>query len=312
MRYVKVLINYAVGQTFQGFLAIKRCEVRQTSTKKDYLDLTLSDGHTDMVARAWEHTGPAPTVNTVIYANAMMTQYRSDNQLNINKWRVSGDGECNPADFLPVTPKDVNQMREELKGYMLRITDPGLVQMLRSIFTFYYNDFIEAPAALYYHEPYIGGLLEHTCGVVDQCLRLATDDIDTDLLLTGAILHDIGKCLDYNWKNSCVITMTDTGQLLGHITQGMMLISGQAVNCPDLTTERLNLLLHLIASHHGKLEYGSPVEPRTKEAILLHNADMLNAELWKINKAQSQTPDGENWTGKVIGMNRRFWVGDNR
>lgn len=305
------LKDMKTGQTISCYLAVKKCEVRQTNTTppKDYLDLTLSDGESEIVARVWEHSGPAPAVNNVIYVSASLTQYRGENQLKIKEWRNANTTEYNPTDFLPVTPRNLNDMRAQLEDYIRKVTDPGLAQILHEVFNIYYDDYIASPAALKHHHGYLGGLLEHSCGVVDHCLRQATADTDIDLLITGATLHDIGKCLDYNWKNSCVITMSDTGQLLGHITQGVMIISAQAPNCPDLTAEKLHLLLHLIASHHGKLEYGSPVEPCTREAIILHNADMLDMQMWKIAQAQAQVPEGEKWTGWVSGLNRKFWVG---
>ncbi len=305
------LSNYSTGQQLSGHLAVKKCNIRQTNQtpQKDYLDMLITDGETDIVARVWDHSGPVPQVNSVIHVTATINQYRGDNQLNISEWRQANQGEYNPKNFLPVCPHDLEKLWGQLREVMAKIMDLGLVQILSSVFSKHYKQFQEAPAALYHHGAYLGGLLEHTCGVVEQCLRLATEETDINLLITGAILHDIGKIFDYDWSG-CVITMTDAGQLLGHISQGMMLINSHAVNCPDLSTERLNLLLHLIASHHGKLEWGSPVEPSTREAILLHNADMLDVQLWKLAQAQAKTPTGEKWTEKVWELNnKRFWVG---
>ncbi len=307
------LKDYSIGQSISGYMAVKQCNIRQTNQNppKDYLDLLLTDGEIEIIARVWDHTGQPPTVNTIIYTSAKLTQYRGQNQLNITEWRQANQGEYTQKNFLPVCPYDLEKLWSRLKETMVNIKDLGLSQILRSVFGKHYKQFQEAPAALYQHGAYLGGLLEHTCGVVEQCLRLATEETDIDLLITGAILHDIGKIFDYDWSG-CVIIMTDSGQLLGHISQGMMIINNHATNCSDLSTERLNLLLHLIASHHGKLEWGSPVEPLTREAILLHNADMLDVQLWKLAQAQAKTPVGEKWTDKVWSLNnKRFWVSNN-
>lgn len=299
-----------IGQMFSGYLAVKLCNIRQTNQNppKDYLDLRLTDGDTEIVARVWDHSGKAPTENSVILVSANLTQFRGENQLNISEWRQAGREEYNPRDFLPVCPYDTNILMKQLENYILQVKDIGLAHMIRSIFSKHYNKLIEAPAAISHHHAYIGGLIEHTCGVADLCLRLATPGTDKDILLTGAVLHDVAKIFDYDWSG-CVMTMTDTGQLLGHITQGMMLIKSHAPYCPDISTEKLNHLLHLIASHHGKLEWGSPVEPCTLEAVLLHNADVLDVQLWKLNHARDQVSEGEKWTAIIKGLNRRFWVG---
>lgn len=302
------LIDYSVGQSFNGCLAVKQCNVRQTNQNppRDYLDLLLTDGDSEIRARVWEHEGPVPAENSVIFVSARITQFRGEQQLNISAWRPAGQEEYHPQDFLPVTPCDTDILKKQLQEYILQVKDGGLGQMLDSIFAQHYDHFVTAPAAMVHHHAYVGGLLEHTCGVASQCLRLVTPETDQDILLTGAILHDVAKIFDYDWSG-CVVTMTDAGRLLGHIAQGMMLINNHAANCPDLSTERLEHLLHLIASHHGKLEWGSPVEPCTLEAVLLHNADMLDVHLWKLGQALDQVPEGEQWTGFVKGLNRRFF-----
>lgn len=301
----------APGQRYTGYLAVKDCAVREANNNTQYLALVLTDGETEIMGRVWQHTGDPPGKNTIIHATAVIGEYNGKPQATIAHWQLARPGEYNPQDFLPVCPVDREELKARLRQHIAGVKDPGLSQLLFAIFREnkeLSKAFPAAPAAIFHHHAYLGGLLHHTVGVVDQCQRLATPDTDTDLLTTGAILHDIGKTLDYDWSG-CVFTMTDNGILLGHIVQGIMLINGHAHNCPDLSPSRLSLLLHLIASHHGQLDWGSPVEPACLEAVLLHNADMLDMQLFKLSQARSKISDGENWTDRVPGMNRRFYVG---
>ena len=302
------LSEVTLGEQFLGFLAVKDCSIRTTSSGSNYLAMLLTDSTGTINARVWEHSGVAPAANTVIKVQGQINEYHGQMQITISKWRNANDDEYSPGDFLPVHPDRI-ALKSRLDRYIESVTDSGLSQLLG---TFAHDNdtikaFIEAPAALFHHHVYIGGLLHHTDDVVEQCLRIATSETDRDMLVTGAILHDIGKIHDYNWSG-ITFSMTDNGRLLGHITQGMMMIKEYARNCPDLSQKRLSLLLHLIASHHGKLEYGSPVEPSTIEAILLHEADMLDVQLHKINNAIKQIRIGETWTDKILGMNRHFYV----
>lgn len=189
---------------------------------------------------------------------------------------------------MPVCPAGREELKEKLWGYIDSVRDPGLSQILYALLREneeYAEAFFNAPAAVYNHHAFLGGLLQHTVSVAGRCLSLATPETDIDLLVAGAILHDAGKVYDYDWSG-LVINMTDSGRLLGHITQGMMLVSRHAKECPGLSPGRLSLLLHLIASHHGRLEWGSPVQPCTLEAILLHQSDYLDMQIFKLERGR--------------------------
>lgn len=301
----------SLGQPFSGTLVVRDCSVRQGSNSKDYLALRLTDGETDITARVWEHTGEPPAVNIVIFVKAAQSEYKGQPQLTITEWRQARPEEYRPADFLPVCPADREELKKKLRGYIERVRDPGLSQLLYALFRDnkeFVKAFLAAPAATYHHHAYLGGLLQHSVSVADRCLSLLTPETDVDLLVAGALLHDAGKVYDYDWSG-LVISMTESGRLLGHIAQGLLLVDRHAKDCPDLAPERLSLLLHLIASHHGKLEWGSPVEPCTLEAVLLHEADYLDMQLFKLELARSQVPKGEGCT-KVPGFGRQFWFGE--
>ena len=304
------LSTYSSGQPFSGTLVVRECSIRQASNNKNYLALRLTDGETDITGRVWDHTGGPPAVNSVIFVKSNLGEYKGQPQLSITGWRQARPDEYSPADFLPVCPVDREELKKKLREHIENVRDPGLSQLLNTLFKGdkeFVKSYLNAPAAVYHHHAYLGGLLHHTVGVIDRCLSLATPETDADLLVVGAILHDVGKIYDYDWSG-LVINMTGSGRLLGHITQGIMLVDRYAKNCSELSPGRLNLLLHLIASHHGKLEWGSPVEPCTLEAVLLHQADYLDMQLFKLELARNQVPEGETW-GKVPGFSRQFWFG---
>jgi 3'-5' exoribonuclease len=132
--------------------------------------------------------------------------------------------------------------------------------------------------------------------------------VNMDLLITGALLHDIGKIFDYDWSG-CVITQTDSGKLVGHIVWGSTMIT-EAAGPRGMKFTKLIPPRHLIASHHGQKAWGSPVEPQTKEAVILHAADMLDYQMFAINQAKEEAKEGDAWTGKTKGMNKEFYIGE--
>lgn len=300
-----MLKDYAVGQTFIDFLAVKRANIGTTTKGSTYLNCTLYDGETEMPAKQWDFVGAPPKENSVIKVEATVEQYQGNPQLIILRWRPSEpkDG-VDPKKFIPVSPLSRESAEFQIKNYVNMINHPGIKQMVNACLQGYWDDFFTAPGAVNHHHNYLGGLAEHTIGVVEQALKIAPEDANKDLLIAGALLHDLGKIWEYDWKSGCTIAMTSKGRLIGHIGLELMMLAELIL---ELDNETANQLLHLIASHHGKLEWGSPVEPKTKEAVILHNADILDVQLWKIARAESEAGDSE-WTQKVSGLNREFYV----
>ncbi|MEE8358168.1 MAG: HD domain-containing protein [Candidatus Hydrothermarchaeales archaeon] len=213
------------------------------------------------------------------------------------------------TEFLPTVDKDIDKMYEELKSHIRKIQTPPLQNLLNVFFND--QDFVlkfkRAPAAKSRHHNYIGGLLEHNLGVIKLCQDTYEHypALDHDLLITGAILHDIGKMGEY--KLSASIDFSTEGMLVGHIVMGSKMIS-DAIDQVDEFPENLRMkLLHLIISHHGRLEYGSPVRPKFAEAVALHHADFQDSDVKNIlQKIEESSESEDDWTYMRDGDNSGY------
>jgi 3'-5' exoribonuclease len=260
-----------------------------------YLALTLSDKTGQFEARMWDDFADVLQTCTngcYVKVQGQVSKYQGKFQITISKMRPAADSEIDTADFIPTTQYDVAAMSTDLRSYVDAFRNPHL----RALVLAFLDDpsigaaFLEAPAAKRLHHAWLGGLLEHVLSLVRVCLATVPfyPEVDPDLLLTGAILHDIGKVRELSWRSSFDYTLE--GQLIGHISiaQGMLhekiaALDAQAIaaNPTELTLfpQPLRLLIeHMILAHHGKLEFGSPKLPMTPEAILLSALDDLEAK----------------------------------
>lgn len=221
------------------------------------------------------------------------------------------------ADFLPQTEQDLNKLLERLRGFLLKLENMHL-RALAECFLMdddFVRDFCKAPAGIRNHHAYIGGLLEHVVTLLDAATRLVPlyPELDRDLLLAGVFLHDIGKVRELSFDKAFVYT--DEGQLVGHIVIGIEMFNEKAAKVPDLTgepfpPELLLRLKHMILSHHGTYEFGSPRLPMTPEAVALHYLDNLDAKVHSftrdIREDRNQTSA---WTPFNQSLNRRLYKG---
>lgn len=283
------------------FLATdKTLAVSQKGTP--YLNLRLRDKTGTIEARVWENAEELNKLfqkGDVIEIRARAVSFRNIIQLNVSHIRKTDDSEIEPADYSPATVYNIDEMFEALSRFVDKITSPYLGALLESIF----NDddilfaFKRAPAAKGMHHSYIGGLLEHTLSVT-RLLDMAADhytNTNRDLLLTGGILHDIGKIHELSFQK--LIDYTDQGRLVGHIVLGLELVNTKIARIEGFPEHLALELRHILLSHHGVLEYGSPKRPKTMEALLVNIIDDMDA---KINAFQgfidSSNDDQSNWT----------------
>ncbi|HUZ95144.1 MAG TPA: OB-fold nucleic acid binding domain-containing protein [Edaphobacter sp.] len=267
-----------------SYFALSSLSVREKKQGGQYLALTLTDKTGTMEARMWDDIADALascSEGCYVKVQGQVSKYQGKFQITLQKMRNAAESEIDPADYLPATLYNVDEMWAELRGYVSQFTNPDLERL---VFAFLDDEaiasaFRTAPAAKRLHHAWLGGLLEHVVTLVRVCLATAPfyPEVNSDLLVTGAILHDIGKTRELHWKNSFGYTLE--GQLIGHISiaQGMLL---EKVKELAPFPEKLRVLVeHMILSHHGKYEFGSPKLPMTAEALLLNMLDDLEAKM---------------------------------
>jgi len=270
------------NQAVTGFFAVT---VKQVRSKKDgapYFALTFCDRTGQIESRMWETAGAQEfAAGDVVKLRGQVSRYQDKLQLTLDKIRRADPTEYELGDFVPKTSRDVEELWAELNGYVASFTNPHLQSLLRA----FLDDpeiseaLKAAPAAKSMHHAWIGGLLEHIVsllGVADLAARHYTE-VNRDLLLTGVVLHDLGKLHELRWGTSFDYTLE--GQLLGHITIGIGMVEKKLANLPDFPDNLRVLVEHIILSHHGKYEFGSPKLPMIPEALLLHYLDDLDAKM---------------------------------
>jgi 3'-5' exoribonuclease len=272
------------NETVTSYFALSSLQVREKKQGGQFLALTLSDKTGSFDARMWEEfadTLQSCVEGCYVKVQGQISKYQGKFQITLQKMRFAAESEIDPADYQPATRFDVEEMWTELRGYVSSFANDDLKRL---VFAFLDDEEIaaaykSAPAAKVLHHAWLGGLLEHVLTLVRVCLATVPfyPEVDADLLATGAILHDIGKIKELTWKSTFSYTLE--GQLIGHISiaQGMLREKLAALQpFPD----RLRVLVeHMILSHHGKYEFGSPKLPMTPEAILLSALDDLEAKM---------------------------------
>jgi len=216
------------------------------------------------------------------------------------------------ADFLPRAKRDLAEMRRELRQVCTSIENPHLSRLLNHIFSdqAFETAFSKAPAAKKYDHACIGGLLEHTLAVVKLCSFVADEhpDIDRDLLLTAALLHDVGNTTAYT--AGPILDLTDEGKLIAHVVEGALMVEKAIDSSEGLAQDLRNRLLHAILAHHGALEQGSPVAPKTLEALALHHADWMDGDIRGFLDIVETEPISEDgWTGFARMFGTRLYAG---
>jgi len=271
-------------QSITGFFAATTKSLRDKKDGGKYLALVLADKTGSMEARMWDNAAEASPEfeqGDVVKLKALVCRYQERLQLKVERIRAAHDGEYDPADFLPQTARNIDELWAELNGYVASFRDPHLMALLRA----FLDDpeiaaaFRQAPAAKAMHHAWLGGLLEHVVSLMGVCELAAKHypEVHRDLLLAGAVLHDIGKLHELMWKKSFEYTVE--GSLLGHITLGYGMIESKLAALPGFPPRLRVLLEHMVLSHHGRYEYGSPKLPMIPEAILLHYLDDMDAKM---------------------------------
>jgi 3'-5' exoribonuclease len=284
------------------FLLIRKLELRSTKSGNDFLSTELGDKSTSMNANIWEgfsEIAARGKVGEVVKVAGTIEEYQGSLQIRVTSIRLALEKDkVKPQDFLPVSKRNPEEMKKELTQKIKSISIRHLKKLLSEIFNEErFELFATAPAGKSWHHAYIHGLLEHTLEIIKICELMCEfhPELNRDLLISGAMLHDIGKIEELSFDSA--FEYTDKGKLVGHIVIAANLVRDEIKKIQGFPTELENNLIHLILSHQGKLEHASPVVPKTAEAIALYQADELSAKVnaYK-NAVESELRPDSNWT----------------
>ena len=281
------------------------CKSRQVlvgKSGKEYVSLILQDKTGTIDAKIWDFNSEIEQYEAMdfVHIDARVTSFQEALQLNISRIYKSSEGEYYPEDYFPRTDKDIDRMYQDIIHYIDNIKDKNLKLLIEEFFI-RDEDFIERfkchSAAKSVHHSFMGGLLEHTLSVVNMCDFYAKNYpiINKDLLISAALLHDIGKMDELSAfpRND----YTDEGQLLGHIFIGSHKVSDKIKDIVNFPEKLAGELIHCILAHHGEMEYGSPKKPATIEALALHFADNTDAKLQTMTELLNSNDAKTDWIG---------------
>lgn len=304
------------GMDVEGFYAVQEANLLTTAQGKTYIRMTLSDASGALTANMWDATPEifsSFAAGGVVKVRAAVESYRGALQLKVGAIRPAHESEYDSSSFVPSTPADVAQLTEQLFAAVNSVADPDYAALLHAFFddAELVDKFRRAPAAMKNHHAYLGGLLEHTMSLVRIadafCAAVATP-LNRDLLLAGTLLHDIGKIDELS--AAATIEYTDSGRLIGHLAIGALMTAERAAALPDFPEEKKNLLIHMILSHHGKREYGSPVLPAIPEALALHHIDNLDAKTVAARRTIDEDPGEDRlWTDRSWMLETQLYKG---
>lgn len=305
---MKFINELREGEKISGIYLCKHKQPAVTKNGKPYENVILQDKTGTIDAKIWEPNSQGiDDFDTLDYIDVIgdVTSFQGSLQVSIKRARKAHEGEYEPGNYLPISEKSIDGMYEELLKYVHSIKNSYLNKMLVKFFEEdeeFIKTFKGNSAAKTVHHGFIGGLLEHTLGVVRLCqyYSKAYPVLNRDLLITAAMLHDIGKTVELSAFP--MNDYTDDGQLLGHIMIGAEMIHDMAKEIPGFPAKLESELKHCILAHHGELEYGSPKKPALAEAAALNLADNTDAKMETITEIFRSAGDNKDW----LGYNRFF------
>jgi len=298
------------NQTVQGTFLVSYKDVRQKKSGEPYLSLTLTDRTGELDAKMWDNAAEALSTferDDFVRIKGLLQIFQNRPQLTLHKIQPVPESEVDLADYLPASKRDRDEMFRELQGWIAGMSSPHLKQLLEAVFA---DEeialaFRTAPAAKTVHHNWIGGLIEHVLSLCNLAKVSAAHypHIDFDLLLTGVLLHDIGKIRELHYARS--FGYTTEGQLLGHIQIGTQMVLEKMRQMPDFPPRLRELVVHMILSHHGELAFGSPKIPVFPEALLLHLLDNMDSKMECMRALIDRDPQIQGvWTGYNSALDR--------
>jgi 3'-5' exoribonuclease len=282
-----------------------------TKNGNGYLVLKLLDRTGEIEGRVWDRADDLARgfdKNDFVRVRGQATLYQGKMQIRVQDVSRVDEKAVAPEDFLPKSAHDPETMLTELQNILRGIKNPHLLALAEACFA---DDELmsllrQAPGAKTIHHPYISGLLEHTLSLLKLILKVVENyqKIDIDLLLIGGFLHDIGKVYEFSFDRA--VEYTDAGQLLGHLVMEVEMVNKKIATIPDFPEELAMLVKHMLVSHHGEYEFGSPKLPQTVEAVILHSLDDLDGKIQAIQNMPEKEA-GSKWTAFHRAYGRSFY-----
>lgn len=290
-----MLKEWTVGEKIVSTLLVKSCELKYTKSKKPYLFMILTDGSEDVTANKWDHNSDdVPSMNDIIDVLATVNEYNGSKQLTVMSYRSNPDATI--EQFLPRGDFSVEGYVALFEALIEDISDEKLKTITTKVFKNHLNLWLSIPSAVGMHHAYVAGNLKHSVDTALKAKALAqlVPNCNIDLCIAGALLHDVGKLFTYKF-NQVIIEMTTQGVLMDHIMIGSQILQGYMTH---ENAEAMVLLMHIISSHHGEKAYGSPVTPKFIEAMIVSQADMLDARSAILEEAVKKS-NGAQTTSRI-------------
>lgn len=310
----KFINDIKAGTSVDDIFLLSEKFLGQKKDGNNFLNITLSDKTGRIKGVVWDNVDEIVaniSSGEIVHIIGKISEYKGKLQVIVKKMESSSAEAVDPSEFLPATNRDTNNMFKRL----VIITESIETGYIKELITLFWNDaefvrqFKKAPAAKKMHHAYIGGLLEHSLSMALLCDKIAGHyvGIDRDMLLAGTILHDIGKTRELEYSNK--IDYSDEGRLLSHIIIGVEMIDEKIRRIKNFPEKEALILKHMIISHHGSREFGSPEPPKTIEAVLLNYIDEIDAKVNGIRDFIAAADSGESWTSYHRLLERHFYTG---
>jgi 3'-5' exoribonuclease len=303
----KLVSEMDVDDLISAVVKVTSKRLQETRDGKNFLLLTFEDRSGSIRGVDWGNAilnDERITHGTVIRVEGRVKMFDTNKQIHVKNSRdaitVLSDGEYDPKKFISVTSKDMTKLYQDLLDVIGEIKDEFFKKLLNKMFVEdekFMVRFLEAPAAVTVHHAYKGGLLEHSLDVVNLARSMRnnypTMDINDDLVIAGALLHDVGKTSEYRLVNSGIERST-VGELLGHLIVGIEIIHRYAEQVEEFPQDLLTELDHIILSHHGEVDWGAPIQPKTIEAMIVHSADNADSKIAQFREISKKTLNDNN------------------
>lgn len=293
------------SEEFQSDYLIEDISIRKKKNGEDYLNMSLMDKTGSLTARMWEGFDDLRQLKKgdFIAVDAQVNIFNGNLQLNLNKAKKLEQDQYQLDNYLKKTEKNIDQLFVTLLEHIDSIDKPHLKSLLKSFFVEdqeFAEEFKKVPAGKVMHNAYLGGLLEHVVDILSLAdfVSAQYQGIDKDLLKAGIILHDIGKIRELEY--GLALDYSDEGKLVGHHVIGVMMLGEKIKQLPDFPKNDEMMLEHMILSHHGRPEWGSPKTPATLEAVILHYLDNLDAKITGFKQFVENNPPDNNWTKRAF------------